>query len=573
MSDRQRIINDTWLFIISLFAALIMRLPALGQLPLSLTESAEAWAVWRFWQAGDGGLLPVSSPAYFTFTAVVTQFFGHNDAAARLVPALFGAAAAMMPWLLRKRLGTIGAFAAAMLLAVSPLHAITSRTAGGDGIALFALMLLLTAVLNFHDNADPKWQTAAALSAGLGLASSPLFYSGLFALLLALLVQRWADGDDGDDGDERPSPDWQQVGLITAAAFLLSSSLFLVYPAGWGAGVRLPADWFTHFHLTAGLTAFFHPFIILLRYEPFTSLLMAGGLLCALCEDRKTALFFVYWMAAAIFLLLVQQGNADNAVLLTLPSFLLIGLQADRILTLPMQEKKDKPLSVMQDQAVSAAIFLAFGAVILGNTAAYARQDVLNSENFIAIWLAILLVITGTMLAYFLLMWEGETVVRGAVIAILTVTFFQQWGTAWQLSHYSANDPQEQWVTVGTDDGVRVMTAVIHDLSDRFAKSHHGISIANGVDSPILRWYLRDFDNVTHSHTLPYEPTASLLISEVDDGRFAAAYTGADFNLLRRSAQFPPRMTVPETLRWMLFHDHPYPQPPAEKIILWWKIE
>ncbi len=337
--------------------------------------------------------------------------------------------------------------------------------------------------------------------------------------------------------------------------------------------MRLLANWFTHFHLTAGLTPFFHPFAILVRYEPFTSLLMAGGLLWAMREERETALFLVYWMAAAIFLLLVQQGNADNAVLLTLPGFLLIGLQANRVLTLPMKKKEGKPLSAIQDQAVSAVIFLAFGAVVLGNTAVYARQGILNSENFIAMWLALLLAITGMMLAYFLLMWEGATVARGAIIAILTVTFFQQWGTAWQLSHYSANDPQEQWVTVGTDDGVRVMTAVIHDLSDGFAKSHNGISIANGVNSPILRWYLRDFDNVTHSHTIRYEPTASLLISEVDDGRFTAAYTGADFALLRRSALFPPRMTLPETLRWMLFHDHPYPQPAAEKIILWWKIE
>lgn len=546
------------LFVISLAAALMMRLPVLAQMPLSVAESAEAWAVWRFWQAGsDGLLLPISSPAYFTLTAVVSQLSGHNDAIARLVPALIGTAAALLPWLLHKRLGTIGAFVAAMLMAASPLHAAIARTAGGDAIALFSLLLLLTAVIQLHDTHHPRWQTIAAIALGLGFASSPLFYGGLFTLLLATAVQRWAEGG------RWVLVDWKKIGLIAAATFFLSSTLFLWYPAGIGAAAQLPATWLGSFALTAGLEQFFHPFFILVRYETIALVLMVGALLWALRDERPFSLFLVYWMAATLFLLLVQQGNRDNAVLLTLPGFLLIGLKTEQLLA----------PRLVRGSWIAALAFGTFGAVLFVNLARYARMGTLDSDQFLAIWIGLLLLLLGLLLLYFWQDWQLTAVFQGALIAILAVTLFLQWGTAWELSHLSANDPRERWVDVGTSESVRTMAAVMRDLSDEFAKSESGITIASAVESPLLRWYLRDFTQLDTGNTIPPETTARLLITGVENGRFAENYVGADFDLTHPSPIVRPQMNIAAALRWVLFHDYPEPMPEAEKVILWWRIE
>ena len=117
------------------------------------------------------------------------------------------------------------------------------------------------------------------------------------------------------------------------------------------------------------------------------------------------------------------------------------------------------------------------------------------------------------------------------------------------------------------------MTAVLHDLSNEFAKSESDIPIDNAVESPLLRWYLRDFTQLNTGNTIPPETTARVLITGLEDGRFAEKYVGADFDLTRPSPIARPQMTLPETLRWMLFHDYPEPLPEAEKVVLWWSIE
>ena len=107
----------------------MFRFVDLGKIPLANAEAELAWAVWRFWQPGTE-LLTVSSPAYFTFTSLLTQVFGFSDVVVRLVPALFGLGVVCLPWLLRRQLGTLATLVACGFLAVSPLNVVVSRTVG-----------------------------------------------------------------------------------------------------------------------------------------------------------------------------------------------------------------------------------------------------------------------------------------------------------------------------------------------------------------------------------------------------------------------------------------------------------
>ena len=137
------------------------------------------------------------SPAYLTLTSLLMPFLGVSDVTARLVPALFGLGLVMLPWLLRDRLGQIGALLAAALFAVSPLYAAISRTAGGDAIALFAILLVTVASLRLRDGGSDIWLYTLAGALGLGLASSPLIYSGLITLAIAWFAQRLVSSGTG----------------------------------------------------------------------------------------------------------------------------------------------------------------------------------------------------------------------------------------------------------------------------------------------------------------------------------------------------------------------------------------
>lgn len=179
---RLTIADVVWALVI--FLAGLLRFANLGRIPLSPAEAQAALPNWQFWQPGPL-LLPITSPAYFTFTNLLFPILGDNDAVARLIPALFGLATVGLPWLLRGRLGNLGALAATVVLAFSPLLINLSRTAGGDAIAFFAITLLLVAALRFRQSGAQRWAIVLGAALGLGLASAPLFLTGLVTLAVA----------------------------------------------------------------------------------------------------------------------------------------------------------------------------------------------------------------------------------------------------------------------------------------------------------------------------------------------------------------------------------------------------
>ena len=249
--------------------AALIRLTELGSTPLSPSEAEAAWAVWRFWQVG-AETLPIHSPAYFTLTAVVTQILGYSDGIMRLVPALFGIGTVLLPWLLRHKLGLVGTFVTSLLLAISPSQAIASRLVGGDSIALFTLLLTLIATIRLNQSNDQRWLYPLFGAIGLGLASSPLFYSGLIILLITsgrLILQALKVSNHA----------WNKAGAFGFATFLASSSLFLWYLPGIGAVSTVLADWLAQFNVGQGIQATLDPFLALVRYESWLIFLVRVG--------------------------------------------------------------------------------------------------------------------------------------------------------------------------------------------------------------------------------------------------------------------------------------------------------
>lgn len=543
-----------------LLAAAVLRFANLGQIPLSDAEAAQALAVWHFWQP-EAMTAVVGSPAYFSLTAVLTQLFGYGDGVMRFVPALFGLGLVYLPWLLRHRLGTQGALVTAVLLAISPLNNIAARTAGGDSIALFALLLLFVAFIRYQETAAAGWLYTLFVALGLGLTSSAVFYSGLATLLLAWLVHSRLGLSLFIAGWQvRPTQtNWRKATAVGGIIFFLVSTLFLLHLPGLGASARLAGDWFQQF----GGAFTLDPLLAVARYEP---VIIVVGLLAigwAIWRSQPLALFAVYWLSGCLILMLLQRNFLGNAVLITLPAALLIGIMTNAV----WQRRWDWfSGSVALVGAISALVLI----VNISRLGRILQQTPQEASGYLMVILLITLIVG--MVLYFVASEDSTAVYQGSLLALLAFFVIYQWGTGWWLGQHGANDPRERWVQSGTDLAIRELTETVETISFQLANSDTQLKVATTLDAPALNWYLRDFALLERLNTLPLTPTQQVIITpEEPESPLSASYNGTDF-AVRRSEPMPPatpsETAVYDTFRWWFFHESTAVAP-VERAIVW----
>lgn len=540
-------------------AAALIRLFDLGKLPLSPTEASEALAVWRFWQPGAEAA--VGSPAYFSFTSLLPPMLGDTDFVMRLVPALFGLGIVILPWFLRRQLGVVGALVTSLLLVISPLQSIVSRTAGGDAIALFALFFMIVATLRYEDTADSRWLAALLAALSLGLTSSPLFYSGLFSMIL-LANTAWR----GLSNKNEPgiSGIWLKPILLAITIFLAVSTLVLWHLPGLGAAAALPAQWLSQFRFSG--VEWGDPFLALIRYEPFMVLAGVTAVIWAWFSGDLLAKRLVRWTAGVLLLLLVQQGQMDNLALLLLPVSILIGLLVKRLyLVAPSR----------LGWAWAGGLFVLEGLMII-NLARYSRVITQTPQDFTSAWIIMMALTFLIVTVYFLSSWDSTAVIQGTFLGLLAFFALYHWGNAWWLTHEAANDPRTRWVDQAADDDIRYLIQSLEEISRQATNSDHEIDSFSSVDTPVLRWYLRDFTHLQFGDSLPLGAQQDAIISpELAELALGSEYAGADYGLLRTGVtapEFTSQTPVLDIMRWWLFHESSFAIR-EERVILWWRTD
>lgn len=555
------------LFLLIVVAAAVMRLVNLDRIPLLLAESENALAVWQLWHP-ESTTAALGSPAYFTLTAPLTQILGFSDAVMRLVPALFGLGVVWLPWLLRAQLGTIGALVTSLLLAVSPLLAVTARTASGDSIALFALLLLVVAFLRFEETADQRWLYTLFAALGLGLASAPLFYSGLVTLAVAWLIHSAIGLPLFADRFTWPERDVvRRAALFGGVLFVAISTLFLWQPAGLGASARLLADWLAQFSLQGELSELLDPFVAIGRYEMILLVLGIPALIWATWRNQALAAFGLYWVTAILVLMLLQRGVVANVTLITLPGCLAIGLYANAMLA----RQRDATTWAL------AGGLLLLGMLMLVNVARYSRVAIHTPQELAPVWITVFAFAFAVVTVYFVATWNAMAAYQGVLLSLLGLFVFYNWGTAWWLGHYAANDPRERWVTVATDDDVRLLASNLRDISRQTVNADGELDVFSTVDTPALRWYLRDFRRLQVGQTLPAGVQNAIIItpSQTENLALGSDYLGSDYGLIRnglRATATTGQIPLLDTLRWWLFHETTA-EINEERIILWLRAD
>lgn len=519
--------------------ALVQRFGALAAQPLTPVEALNALATWQVWQAAPLNPVLPTSPLYVTLTALLSQLLGSSDSVMRLVPAAAGTALVLLPWLLRQRLGRGGAIVSGFLLLISPTITAAGRTADGSALALLGLLLLLVTLVRYWDSGDRRWFLFAAVVLGLGLETAPLFYTGLLGLLLVALVQRLA-------GPALPPPTarpdgalWRQAGLATGGAFLAGNAFFLWYPAGPVLSV-----WLGNFGGAPDLGVWLAPVLALGRYEPALLTLGAAAILWAAWRNLLLPTLLVYWFTAVLTLLLLQGGEVSNLLPLALPGYLLAGLFAGHLLR--------GRFDIWSGAATTGLLLL--GAILISNLSRFARTgpEALLSFNFLVAVAALLAMIVVTLYVY---SWRPRPARQAALLTLLTLLSLYGWGTGRWLSREAANDPRERWVAVGTAGDIRQLAAIAADASGQIAQAERSASLYLGVNSPALRWYLRDFEQLTLGSGPPAVATYDLIVVAAEStARFQNDYLGADF-AYEVTAPLPAEpINLQRLLRWWLLH-------------------
>ncbi|PIE79916.1 MAG: hypothetical protein CSA11_10215 [Chloroflexi bacterium] len=561
-------IADGLFILVGMFAA-IMRLTELSKIPVSAAEAQEALAVWQFWQPGTAELA-ISSPAYFTFTAMLTPILGVSDSVMRLVPALFGVGLVLLPWLLQKRLSTVGALITAVLLTVSPMAAAIARTAGGDSIALFAALLLLIAWINGRDSRNGRWFYAAMIALALGLTSSPLFYSALLTMGVAWLGQHFAAPhlfSDNEEGENwKLETDTVRSGLIIGGILLaLISSFFLLSLGNVGAAASILGDWVQQFGGSSLLENIMLPFLAIVRYE--TALLAIGvvAILWAAWHSQPLPVFCIYWLLGIILLWLTQPGIITHAALIMLPLYLLIGAFSGAIIG----------SHIGWYSWLFTSGLLVLWAFIVANSARFLRLMSAGGTEFSHLWLAFFALAIILTTIFFALNWDTRVTYQGVLLSVLVMLLFYNWGTAWWLSHQAANDPRESWVNEGTNASILILADVIQDLSWKLNTSDMDVHILSTIDTPTLRWYLRQYQNIEFGKTAPSDTQSNIVITPAEAiTTLSESYMGSDYLISNHAPTEKPftRSPILDTLRWWAFHQSPI-IPAQERVILWVKLE
>ena len=169
--------------------ALVLRLVTLGDKPFHHDESQDAYFSWILYSGGGYKYDPLlHGPLRFYLISLIYLLFGVGNFTARLAPALMGTAMVALPFFLRRQLGRLAAFSAAVLLCLCPSYLYFSRFTREDIYFACLTLALMVAVFRFLAHPRP-WQPALIL--GLLAASFAtkettfitVFIAGTFFLL------------------------------------------------------------------------------------------------------------------------------------------------------------------------------------------------------------------------------------------------------------------------------------------------------------------------------------------------------------------------------------------------------
>jgi len=546
--------------------------------PLSTTEAALALAALR------GTLPPVgASPLLYSANSILFALLNAGDGLARLVPALAGAALVALPAFWRERIGRTGALGAALLLAISPVAIMASRTVSGEVIVAGVLMGVAVVTDRYLRTGRTAWLYAGAALLGLGLASGRTIYSALLMLLVSAGAMAFAGGTDA------ARDTWQIIrttpGLIgrllgvLAAVFVISATALMWRPVGLSAAIDLLSAWLADFRAPAGVTSWSWAFQLLAIYEPLAVVVGLAGLVFALQRNDRFILLPVAWLITAILLAVLRSGRTTGDVLLVMIPMALLGGY-----TFQAIQDSLRTTRFSREEGVLVLVLLPAIAYFVLGLAAYAQNPNSTPLAIGAIQIAggaqitqivLALVLMTILVTLFIGLTGGEAAMRGATSAVLLTLALATWAAGWNAAQNHPGDPRE--IIVGpeaTSPAVRDLARDLAVLSAQQTTDPHMLDFVALGGSPsdaVLKWYLRDMPHVRFVAALDAESAPLALVTTESKPPAileGGSYAGQRFTL--QQAWSTEGKSTNDILKWLIYRNAEAPKP-TQQAILWVK--
>ncbi|MBM3127255.1 MAG: hypothetical protein FJ009_01305 [Chloroflexi bacterium] len=546
---------------------LFARLLVLGDAPLAADEARQALAAWNFVQGKPDAF--IGSPLLFTGNAILFALFGANDTLARLLPALFGSALILLPALLRRELGRVGALVTSALFVFSPSLVFFSRTLDGALIAVTCALAAFAFGWRYLVDRATRDVNLAAIFVALAFVSAREVWTIALAFALFLLLSRFFPSSVFGSSGQRSAVSGQQSAIfLFSVVFLGVATTFTLRREGIGAAFELFGAWL------AGLTPsaiFYDPLRVLLVYDP-----IALGLgLVALIQlgivvlNERARVFFnalTFWIVVAfIAYSLGADKTPARVVVLVVPLTLLAGWYIGAWLERAARETDAEFLLAQEIPVyVFACVIGAFLYLVvvelatrgtLAVTAVLARvfgwERLANPALDLQIVFA-LIVIALAAVAFLIVATVGwrraPTIALALVLTLFALWTFRQTAT---LNYAAALNAREYLVARAASANVRDLESDLRDISRWRANDSSALNVVADSASPIVAWTLRDFRNARFVARPAVTQGAQVFLATGRASAPAADWMGQTYTLETR------RVTGASAgwLRWLLFRD------------------
>lgn len=304
-------------------------------------------------------------PTLYFFSAVIpwiARFFGGKAFGdnyglttfnIRLITAVFGIATIWLVLLLRKRIGTIGALAAAGLIAISPGGVYLSRYFIHESLFVFFTLAIVVAALRYYDSGRGVYLVLASISAALMVATKETWVMNGPVLLIALITtnvycglrdriagkqDEWSLGERFKQTVDRlgGAVPLATVALVAFTVFILVnvlfySSFFTNYPKGVSDALQALKLWRHRTHEHA------HPFLQYFEWlrqieSPLLLLGTVGAAIAVWRGNNRFALFAAQWaFGLLVAYSLVEYKTPWIALNFIIPLAILSGYALDQL--------------------------------------------------------------------------------------------------------------------------------------------------------------------------------------------------------------------------------------------------
>ncbi len=540
---------------LAILLAIGLRFIGLGNTPLSDTEASAALQALSAFQPGH--VISGGQPGYVLLTAASFFLTGSSEFFARFWPAVFGTLLVLVPYLGRERLGQKAALVMAFALAVEPSLVAASRQADGRMLAItgvaFALVFLL--------RRNAAW---AGIAAGFAILGGPTVWYGLLALGLSWGVLRLTAAKPAEN-PETGLLSWRNFWFGVGGSVVFMGTLFGFLPSGLSS-------------LANSLILFFQgwaapapgPVLLMLvawvGLSPLAFIFGISRIFTGLRHKDLTDLVLI-WLWFFLFLLGVIYPTRHPADLAwaSVPFLALAARQAVRI-HLPAENR----LSALGYAGLVAVLFVSiainFSGIIISITPPF--DETIRLAGMLAG--AILL-----LASFGLVNWGWSKIVAstGALLGLTIFLAIYTISTTWAGAGLGRHPDMELWVEDAYPQGQALTLKVLGDVSEWNTGRRDWLDlVVSGIDTPSLRWGLRNYANVDFIDQLPQGIQPGVVITPESQGTnlgLASPYTGqalawgksVNWSLLN------PR----EWVRWLFYRGLPTQSgvESSQNIILW----